>query len=82
MLAHDWLNGFGCLVGVVERDGRDVVVEDVGFNNPVEELAANETEFAVDGCGGATGVGPGARFVVRERGVGVLEVRNGDCDRG
>ena len=79
MVAHDGLDGFGGFVGVVERDGGDIVVEDVGFDDAVEELAADEAEFAVDGCGGASGICPGGRVVMRERGVGVLEKCNGHC---
>lgn len=33
--AHNWLDGLGSLVGVVEWNGRDVVVEDVGFDDAV-----------------------------------------------
>jgi hypothetical protein len=44
----------------------------------VHELAADEAELAVDGGGGAAGVGPGGGGVVWEGGVGVLEER--DCD--
>jgi hypothetical protein len=34
--AHDGLDGLGGFVGVVEGDGADVVVEDVGFDDTVE----------------------------------------------
>ena len=78
VLAHDWLNSLGGLIGVVEWDGGDVVVEDVGLNDAVEDVAAYEAEFAVNGCGGAADVGPGIAEVVGEGGVGVLE--EGDCD--
>ena len=64
MAAHDGLDGFGCLVGVVEGDGGDVMVKDVGFDDAVKKLAADETKFAVDGCGGAADVSPGTGFVV------------------
>ena len=78
--AHDGLDRFRCLVGVVEGDRGDVVVQDMGFDDAVEELASDETEFAVDGCGRAAGVGPAGGFVMRERGVGVLKVSDGDCN--
>jgi hypothetical protein len=78
MLAHNGLDRFSRFVGVVEGDGRNVVVQDVRLDDAVEELAADEPEFAVDGGGCAAGVGPCRRGVVREGGVGVLE--EGDCD--
>lgn len=78
MSAHDGLDGFGGQVGVVEGDGADVVVQDVGLDDAVEEVAADEAEVAVDGGGGAADVVPAAGLVVGEGGVGVLEV--GDCD--
>jgi hypothetical protein len=59
VLAHDGLDGLGGLVGVVEGDGGDVVVEDVGLDDAVEDLAADETELAVNGGGGTTGKVPG-----------------------
>jgi hypothetical protein len=79
VLAHDGLDGLGGLVGVVEGDGGDVVVEDVGLDDAVEDLAADETELAVNGGGGTTGKVPGLAGVVREGRVGVLEVGDGDC---
>ena len=79
VLAHDGLDGLGGLVGVVEGDGGDVVVEDVGLDDAVEDLATDEAELAVNGCGGTTGEVPGLAGVVREGGVGVLEIGNSDC---
>jgi len=79
VLAHDRLDGLGGLVGVVKGDGGDVVVEDVGLDDAVEDLATNEAELAVNGSGGATSKVPGLAGVVREGRVGVLEVGDGDC---
>lgn len=76
MLAHDWLDGLGCLVSVVEGNGRDVVVQDVGLNNAVEESAANEAELTVDSRSSSTDVVPAGSSVVRKSWVGVLE----ECD--
>lgn len=78
MAAHDGLNGLGGLVGVVEGDGADVVVKDVGLDDAVEEVAADEAELAVDGGSAATDVVPLLSGVVGERGVGVLEEGDGD----
>ena len=79
--AHDGLDGLGGLVGVVEGDGGDVVVQHVRFHDAVEEPAADEAEVPVDGRRGAAGVGPGAGGVVRQAGVGVLEEGDGDWKR-
>lgn len=62
---------------MVEGDCRYEVVADVGADDVVEEMGIDEAEVAVDGGGGATGKGPGAVVVVRERAVGVLE--EGNC---
>ena len=62
---------------MVEWDGADVVVEDVSLDDTVQEIAADETEFAVNGCSCTTGVVPAGRSVVREAGVGVLEEGDG-----
>lgn len=81
VLAHDLLDGLGGLVGVVEGDGGDVVVEHVGLDDAVEERAADEAHLAVDGGGGAADEVPFFGVVVGEGGVGVLEVGDGDCQR-
>ena len=80
VLAHDRLDSLGGFVGVVEGDGGDVVVQDVSLDDAVEEVTTDETEFAVNGCGGTTSKVPRAASVVRERGVGVLEVGDSDCE--
>ncbi len=74
MTAHDGLDGRGGCGGVVERDLREVVVEHMGFDDVVHEEATHGAEIAVDCCGGATREGPGVAAIVREGGVGVLEV--------
>jgi len=76
VLAHDWFDGLGCLVSVVEGDGGDVVVKDMGLNDAVKKGTANEAKFAVDGRSGATDVIPTGSGVVRKGWVGVLE----ECD--
>ncbi|KFY25027.1 hypothetical protein V491_01926, partial [Pseudogymnoascus sp. VKM F-3775] len=58
--AHDGLDGLGGQVGVVEGDGADVVVQDVGLDDAVEEVAPDEAEVAVDGGGSAADVVPAA----------------------
>nr|POF17551.1 hypothetical protein CFP56_12965 [Quercus suber] len=59
VVAHDLLDGLGGLVGVVEGDGGDVVVQHVGLDDAVHEVAPDEAELAVDGGGGAAGERPG-----------------------
>jgi len=77
--SHDGLDGLGGFIGVVERDSADIMVQDVGFDDAVEEVGADGPEVAVDGCGGAFGEGPCFGGVVGEGGVGVLEEGDGDC---
>lgn len=77
VLAHDGLDGLGGLVGVVEWDGGYKVVKDVGFDNTVQEMTTDEAKLAVDGCGSTARKCPGVSFIVRQGGIGVLEVRNG-----
>ncbi len=76
VLAHDGLDGLGGLVGVVEGDGADVVVQDVGLDDAVEEVAADEAELAVNRGSGTADKVPLVRRVMGKRRVGVLEVGN------
>lgn len=78
MLAHDLLDSFTGLVGVVEGDGANVVVKDVGLDDAVEELATDETEFTIDCCGCSTNVVPASSGVVRKSGISVLEEGDGN----
>lgn len=78
VLAHDFLDAFSGFVRVVEGDSRDEVVSNVGLDDSVEDVTADETELTVDGGGGSAGVGPGLWVIVWESWVGVLEVGDGD----
>jgi hypothetical protein len=78
VVAHDTLDGIAGFVGVVERDVADVVVQHVGLDDAVEDVAADEAEVAVDGGRSAAGEVPDFRLVVGESGVGVLEESDGD----
>lgn len=78
MLAHDWLDSLGCLISVVERNGADVVVKNVGLDDTVEKSSSDETKFTIDGCCGTTDVVPALTRVMGESTVGVLEVGNGN----
>lgn len=78
MLAHDGLDSVGSLIGVVEGDGADIMVQDVGLNNAVEEVSTNETHLTIDGGSSATDEVPLVTSVVRKRGISVLEKSDGD----
>lgn len=78
MLAHDGSDSIRGLVGIVEGNAADVVVEDVGLDDTVEKMTTDETEFAIDGSSGATDEVPLLTSIVRESWVGVLEESNGD----
>ena len=74
-----WLDGFGSLVGVVERDGRNKVVKDVRLYNAVHEGPTDEAEFTINGCSSAASEVPSCVFVMREGGIGMLKVRDCNC---
>lgn len=58
MLAHDGFDGLGGPSGVVEGDSATVVVQDVCFDQVVEEEPADKAKFSVDGCSSATSERP------------------------
>ena len=78
MLTHNRFNGLSSLVSMVEGNCRDIVMEDMGFDDSVEERTTDETEFAIDCCSSAASEGPGTRIVVRKGRVSVLKVRDGN----
>ena len=78
MLAHDWLDSLGGFIGVVEWDGANVVVEDVGLDNAVEKGAANEAEVSVNGCSSSSDVVPTLTGIVRKRAVSMLKISDGN----
>jgi hypothetical protein len=63
---------------MVEGNCRDIVMEDMGFDDSVEERTTNETEFAIDCCSSAASEGPGMRIIVRKSRVSMLKVRDGN----
>ena len=73
MLAHDWSDGLGGFIGVVERDSADIVMQDVGFDDAVEKLTSDEAKLTIDRGSSASCVGPSRRSVVRQRWSGMLE---------
>lgn len=79
VIAHNGFDGIAGLIGVVEGDVADVVVQNVGLDDAVEDVTADEAEVAINSGSGAAGEVPHFGLVVREGGVGVLEVGDGDC---
>ena len=76
--AHDGFDGFTRLICVIEGNGANVMVQDMGFDDAVEEMTPNEAHLSVD-CGSrSTCEGPGMGCVVRQSGISMLEV--GDCN--
>ncbi len=73
-----WLDGLGSLVCVVKRNRGDKMVKDMGLYNAMHEGPTNETEFTVNGCSSAASEIPSCVLVMREGGIGMLEI--GDCD--
>lgn len=78
MTTHHWLDSFRSLIGMVEGNSANIVVEDVSLDNAVKKGATNEAEFTVDRCSSSTDVVPAGARVVRKRSVGVLKVGDGN----
>lgn len=78
MSAHNLLDGIRSLVCVIERNCADVVVQNVGLDDSVKELSANETEFSIDRGSRSSSIRPAFASVMRERRIGVLKVGDGD----
>lgn len=81
VLAHDGADGIGGLVGVVKGNRGHVVVQDVGLDDAVQQVTADEAHLTIDGGGSATDKVPLLGSVVRQRGVGVLQEGDGNCGR-
>ena len=64
---------------MVERDGGDVVMKDVRFDDAVEEASADEAKLAIDGRSGPACEVPSLALVVWERRIGVLQVGDRNC---
>lgn len=71
-------NRIGGLLGVVEGDLREQVVDNVVVDNLVEEVTTDEAEATVNGGEGTLDEGPCVRIVVRHLGVSVVQVSNGN----
>jgi hypothetical protein len=78
VVADDGLDGLGGLVSLVEGDLREEVVNNVLLNDTVEEVLSDEAKLTVDSGESSLDVGPALSGVVRELGVVVVEVGNGN----
>lgn len=54
------------------------MVHDVGVDDAMEDVSANETEITIDGGQGARNERPALGVVVRDLLVGVMEVGDGN----
>lgn len=74
-----WFDGFGSLVGVIERDGGDKMVKNVRLYNTVHESPTDEAKFTVNGCSSAASEVPSGVLIMREGGIGMLKKGNRNC---
>jgi hypothetical protein len=77
VLTHHLLDSLGGFISVVEWNGADIVVADVGLDDSMEQLATDKSEFAVNRCCSTTGEVPGLVVVVRQGRIGVLQESDG-----
>jgi len=66
VLAHDGFDCFGGFVGIVEGNGANVMVQNVGFDDTVEQVTTDETKFTIDRCSSTASEGPCFGRIVRE----------------
>ena len=59
VLSHDGLYGFGRFVRVIKWDGANIMVKDMGFDDTMKQLTADETKLAINCRSSATSVSPG-----------------------
>ncbi|KAH3668267.1 hypothetical protein OGAPHI_002021 [Ogataea philodendri] len=72
--AHSLLQAIGGWSGVVVGNTRDIMVQNVGFNNVVEEEPTNKAKVSVNGCSSASSKRPFVAVIVWQSHVGMLEV--------
>ena len=63
-MTHDWFNGFGSLIGVVEWDDAYVVVENMRLDDAVENIRTDGPEVTINGGCGASSEVPCFRLIV------------------
>ena len=74
VFTHDLLDSDSGFSTIVEWNSRDVVMQDVGFDDVVENVLTDKTEFTVHGGSSPSGESPLVSSVVRHLWVGVLQV--------
>lgn len=72
VLSHDGFDGFSRLASMVERDGGNSMMQNVRFDNIVEEVVPDETKITVDSGRSSTDVVPRFGLVMGQRGIGVV----------
>lgn len=73
MSSHNGADSIASLVGIIKWNGANVMVQDVGLDNAVKQVASNESELAINSSGGTTNEIPLLLGVVGKRRIGVLE---------
>jgi hypothetical protein len=63
---------------MIEWNCADIVMEDVGLDDTVQELAADEAEFTINSGRSTAGIVPAGWGVVRKAGISVLEEGDGN----
>lgn len=61
---------------MIVRYATHQVMQDMGLDEVVEEMATDEAEVAVDGSGRTKSKSPNSIIVMRERGISVLKEGN------
>ena len=78
MSAHYHFDGFRGFLGVIKWDDRDVMVEDVSFDDAMEQRTTYESEITVNGCCSSCSKSPGTGSIMCNGRVRVLQIR--DCN--
>lgn len=76
--AEERLERLGRLLGLVERDACEQMMDDMVVDDLVEEVPPNEADCAVNRRQRAASECPGFACVVRDGWMGVLQIRNSD----
>ena len=79
MFAHDHFDSSCSLLSVIEWDDGDVVVENVGLNDAVEQGTTDEAEVTINSRCSARSKSPCLRSVMGDRRVCMLQIRNSNC---